>query len=349
MAASSSITFTSGGNIYSPKNKDVAFTTNKTGNTSSISISEAGHLGNIHHVNQRRDRNSERERKHNQARCHNDGIARQAADTHANDNARRCKSEPYRHNTNMDIRANGVYDKIQKKKQSRARSAPARYAELNSNDSIKNGSHRSNNSSSSSSNDSQFSVSIHDESKLTDTSNLPPNWIAIEDPVSGDTYYANEVTKESTWDKPVMSDIPQSLQDETRNKNVKVDLLDRRYDHRPKQDVPSESKSKMSNLAHHLETIQESGSALTREELKHLHVRHHSEIISKIPGINLFIRPFEELTTSKNEKMLSDMESRIMDRLEGITDMERRIMNRLDGIDKRLDVIESKLKEEGNL
>ena len=339
MAASSSITITSGGNVYSPKNKDVAFTTNKTDNHSSPSISG--------HVNQRRDRNRKGERKHIQARYHNDGIARQAVDKP--DNVRRCKSEPHRHNTNMDIRANGVYDKIQKQKQSRARSAPARYAELNGNDSIKNGSHQIKNSSSSSSNDSQFSVSIHDESKLTDTTNLPPNWIAIEDPASGDTYYANEVTKESTWDKPVMSDIPQPLKDEDETENSKDDLLDRRYDHRRKQDVPSESKSNMSNLAHHLETIQESGSALTREELKHLHVRHHSEIISKIPGINLFIRPFEELTTSKNEKMLSDMESRIMDRLEGITDMERRIMNRLDGIDKRLDVIESKLKEEGNL
>ena len=55
-------------------------------------------------------------------------------------------------------------------------------------------------------------------------------------------------------------------------------------------------------------------------------------IISKIPG-NLFIRPFEELTTSKNEKMLGDMESRVMNRLDDI-------VHRLDGIDVRLDAIE---------
>ena len=346
MAASSSITITrSCGNIYSPKNKDVAFSTNKADNTSSISISETGRLDSIQHVNQKTDRNSRRGRRqhHTQVRYHNDGMERSNSSRYTTDrldNRRRCKSEPYRNNstiqddttrlssfewrlgqvsrlsqdrrqtrTKMGIRANGVYDNVQKQKRSRARSAPARYAEFRD-DRIKKGSRQSNNSSSSSSNDSQFSVSIHDyESKLTDTIDLPPNWIAIEDPESRDTYYANEVTKECTWNKPVVSDIPQSLQDETKNnENSKADILDRRHDHIPKQDLPSEGKSNMSNLAHHLETIQESGSALTREELKHLHVRHHSEIISKIPGINLFLRPFEELTTSKNEKMLADME-----------------------------------------
>lgn len=34
---------------------------------------------------------------------------------------------------------------------------------------------------------------------------LPPDWIALEDPDSGDVYYANEVTGESTWDKPAMT------------------------------------------------------------------------------------------------------------------------------------------------
>mmetsp|Transcript_15577 Transcript_15577/g.24167 ORF Transcript_15577/g.24167 Transcript_15577/m.24167 type:complete len:518 (+) Transcript_15577:144-1697(+) len=31
---------------------------------------------------------------------------------------------------------------------------------------------------------------------------LPPNWIALEDPDSGDMYYANEVTGVTTWDRP---------------------------------------------------------------------------------------------------------------------------------------------------
>jgi len=74
-----------------------------------------------------------------------------------------------------------------------------------------------------------------------------------------------------------------------------------------------------------------------REQLKQLHIRNQSEIISKIPGINLFIRPFEELTTSKNEKMLGDLECRVMNRLDDI-------VNRLDGIDVRLDAIEQCLK-----
>lgn len=53
------------------------------------------------------------------------------------------------------------------------------------------------------------------ESSLTDShksgafnNDLPPDWIALEDPDSGETYYANEVSGESTWDKPPM---PQSL------------------------------------------------------------------------------------------------------------------------------------------
>eukprot|EP00986_Skeletonema_menzelii_P002887 scaffold843_cov143-Skeletonema_menzelii.AAC.6 len=31
---------------------------------------------------------------------------------------------------------------------------------------------------------------------------LPPNWIALEDPDSGEIYYANEVTGVTTWDRP---------------------------------------------------------------------------------------------------------------------------------------------------
>ena len=31
---------------------------------------------------------------------------------------------------------------------------------------------------------------------------LPPNWIALEDPNSGDVYYANEVTGVTQWERP---------------------------------------------------------------------------------------------------------------------------------------------------
>lgn len=51
------------------------------------------------------------------------------------------------------------------------------------------------------------------ESSLTDSNNhgedvLPPEWIVLEDPDTGETYYANEVTGESSWEKPTM---PQSM------------------------------------------------------------------------------------------------------------------------------------------
>ena len=41
---------------------------------------------------------------------------------------------------------------------------------------------------------------------------LPENWFAVEDPVSGDTYYYNEVTNETSWEVPTdASNIMSSL------------------------------------------------------------------------------------------------------------------------------------------
>ena len=100
------------------------------------------------------------------------------------------------------------------------------------------------------------------------------------------------------------------------------------------------------NIAHiaalqqQIRKLQEDQLEQARQLPSELHMRKQSEIISKIPGINLFIRPFEELTTSKAEKMFEDMEKRIMGRLDGIVD-------RLEGIEEKLGGIEQSLKETG--
>ncbi|KAL9179415.1 hypothetical protein ACHAXT_008705 [Thalassiosira profunda] len=63
------------------------------------------------------------------------------------------------------------------------------------------------------------------ESSLTDSNNgegLPPNWIALEDPDSGDTYFANEETGESTWDRPSMNLLPQSMPEDGSNASGSV-------------------------------------------------------------------------------------------------------------------------------
>jgi len=50
--------------------------------------------------------------------------------------------------------------------------------------------------------DQSGSVGESDDENVSVENSLPPNWIALEDPDSGDIYYANEVTGITTWDRP---------------------------------------------------------------------------------------------------------------------------------------------------
>lgn len=66
-----------------------------------------------------------------------------------------------------------------------------------------------------------FESSLTDSAKSNLSRELPPDWIALEDPDSGETYYANEVTGESTWEKPEKPSTPQ-LMPEEKNENTSV-------------------------------------------------------------------------------------------------------------------------------
>ena len=44
--------------------------------------------------------------------------------------------------------------------------------------------------------------SVTNGKKMSPINDLPPDWTALVDPDSGDTYYANEKTGETTWDRP---------------------------------------------------------------------------------------------------------------------------------------------------
>ncbi|KAL7543111.1 hypothetical protein ACHAWF_009460 [Thalassiosira exigua] len=66
---------------------------------------------------------------------------------------------------------------------------------------------------------SQSNMSNTYESSLTDTNDgqgLPSNWMTLEDPDSGDTYYANEETGETTWERPTLT-LPKTMTVEVDN------------------------------------------------------------------------------------------------------------------------------------
>jgi len=104
--------------------------------------------------------------------------------------------------------------------------------------------------------------------------------------------------------------------------------------------LDDDDEGNLRDLGRHLQQMRQNGDMDPRENLGRLHIRKQAEILSKVPGVNLFIRNFEELTTTKSAKMLAGMEGRIMSRLD-------EIMERMDGIDRRLDAIEESLKGAG--
>lgn len=43
---------------------------------------------------------------------------------------------------------------------------------------------------------------------------MPLNWVELKDPSSGQVYYANTVTKETSWDRPEAVAIDKRVDDE---------------------------------------------------------------------------------------------------------------------------------------
>ena len=60
---------------------------------------------------------------------------------------------------------------------------------------------------------------------------MPSSWFAVVDPNSGDVYYCNEITGETTWDKP--SSIRPSLRKEWGGKGgmTTMDDTDEEFEH----------------------------------------------------------------------------------------------------------------------
>lgn len=57
---------------------------------------------------------------------------------------------------------------------------------------------------------STTSFSQQQDSASVPSDQLPAGWVALRDPSSGQTYYANEMTGETTWDRPSSADVRQA-------------------------------------------------------------------------------------------------------------------------------------------
>ena len=68
-----------------------------------------------------------------------------------------------------------------------------------------------------------------------------------------------------------------------------------------------------------------------QQQNNHQQEKNQAEIVSSVAGLGIFLRSSEERTMNKLETML--------------TNMEMRIMKRLDGLAERLDVIEQSVNE----
>ena len=90
-----------------------------------------------------------------------------------------------------------------------------------------------------------------------------------------------------------------------------------------------DNKTLSSHLRNEMATLQ-------HLDPRHLHIRDQADMLSRIPGLNLFIRPYEELTTTNIEAMLGAMESRILDRMDLIVEKVDMMERRLTTIEKHL-------------
>ena len=70
-----------------------------------------------------------------------------------------------------------------------------------------------------------------DDNDTDDNNDMPSSWFAVVDPNSGDVYYCNEITGETTWDKP--SSIRPSSRKEWGEKGgmITMDDTDEEFEH----------------------------------------------------------------------------------------------------------------------
>jgi hypothetical protein len=145
---------------------------------------------------------------------------------------------------------------------------------------------------------------------------------------SSDILTSNEFVESSGELNPrISASLPTTTKNSEHNYgevHSKSEVLQKEYD--------NERKSLSSHLRSEMATLQ-------HLDPRHLHIRDQADIISRIPGVNLFIRPFEELTTSNMESMMTGMESRILDRMD-------EIVEKLDALELRLNTIEKQLNRD---